>query len=308
AVRTMGNLAKKFVVCLSVLISISSTQILANELCRKIIASLDSQKAGLDSESRVELVLKGVIAHGAERRRVITHKMGSLLGQNPDNQPVRSYHHVLEKIDSTFSIHSLPRIVDTRFSLRLPEQNSPTVWEALSTEERTLLTEKLVLLFQGTSYDLKMGMDHDGKMLGPTLSRGFGISPSALFQAAVADDCFSGTCRQVNSAAVGILGELGIPKEDIRIEVGYHQREFDKRGHLWFSYRPDSFSSWIAKDATGFFLPFNIGDYETERRKHIENGMGDQSSDLENRYPLDRRSLYFLNEDEPAWHHPNAAP
>ncbi len=160
------------------------------------------------------------------------------------------------------SMHSIVGNIDSRWLLEKPssEQN---IWHRLETRERLLLMDLLEEAFSIGRYDDALTEDQANvftaalcrKLVQPTLHAlakrdGFewGFSPLLFLGAAIAGANI-GICRHVNLALAGILIELGMPGEDLRVITGFEALEASD-GHMFLELRAATGLPWFTYDAT----------------------------------------------------------
>jgi hypothetical protein len=150
---------------------------------------------------------------------------------------------------------------DARVVLELPPTGSPTIWEQLSPKERGQLVDALVGLFSDGKYDVEVAGRRVGHKLADALARRektgtgilpeYGIVPRTYLEAA-AQGCRVGVCRQGAVAFAGLLGELGVPNENLRLVAGSRKNPATKEQerHIWVEVRMDANAPWRELDPT----------------------------------------------------------
>lgn len=236
----------------------------ADRLCQELLRALESPPP-----MRIPLLTESLLRGSS-----------SLRGVGPGYfQPLflRRYDHSAYTLHSVSPYKNDPSSAyrdDARVVLLLPRSSDRTVWAALNFLERSQLVAVLSAHFQRGRFAVNLSEITPAapppklplaKALSSVeaLSRGtplttelttaplFGLSPQRLLQANH-EHCKVGVCRTAACGLAGLLAELGVPHQDLRLVVG--SREWASETlHVWVEYRVTSQHPWVEVDPTPSF-------------------------------------------------------
>lgn len=185
---------------------------------------------------------------------------------------------------------------DSRLVLTLPTDPSQTVWKHLTAPQRERLVNSLASMFKAGTYDLELLEPEKGeekilKILDKAQSDALkksddnfleaGLSPAKFLDAAV-KGCKVGVCRNSNVALAGLLGELGLPADQVKIVTA--TKPDSDQYHLWMEYRATPTGPWIEVDAT----PVGGG------ISRLVGEMYGTAQDNRKKYPDDQKEWLYL--------------
>ena len=234
-----------FVIIISVHFNANASQ----SLCKYLLGALAEQAAPIrPGNARVKFIIDLLKVY----QRIELNQNGSADG----------YEAIVRKLESSDqTIHSYDpsrSYPDDRVILTLPKPNQPTVWELLTVDEREWLSLTLEHILRIGTYDREFeNTPSSHSKLWYALQRvvnyknplASGISPTEMLHHS-ARGCVSGVCRQGASVLAGLLGELGIPGNQIRLVSGKTGPEAE-RGHIWVEIQlVKGANQWLILDPT----------------------------------------------------------
>ena len=161
---------------------------------------------------------------------------------------------------------------DRKVVLLIPKNGETRLWDHLNFNEKKLMAFYLERLLWSGKYDVRFqtpglfptpilaamytligkenGISTPTKGIGLRVKTEVGISPSQFLKESSCGG-LAGVCRQGNYALAGLLGEMGIPAENIRIVAGLIKTADNKSArHVWLEVRFEPEGEWYELDGT----------------------------------------------------------
>lgn len=192
----------------------------------------------------------------------IAAKAHFIQGPKVSRRDQNAYFKIVEPAKNGRTLHFADEHPDSIFesvwTLYLP-RTSLTVWSLLNRSDRLTLLELLEHEFHKGEYDHQINKSCSTleQMTYQAIAGSghrSGFSPMK-FLGAAQTRAYTGVCRHSNQAMAGLLYELGIFPNDIKIITG---TSADLNRHMFLSIRVSPDSSWLEYDATGAGLNFEF--------------------------------------------------
>lgn len=204
----------------------------STSLCEHLLAALSEQgKPVRPGKARVEFIIK-LIGEFEKTNDAKTEE--DAVGYM---SIVRKLEYPNQTIHTEDPARNYP---DARVILTLPKPGEATVWGLLNPHEREWLALQLEHILRVGTYDNELvGASPGHTKLWYALQSlvdykspyASGISPREVLRRS-ARGCIAGVCRQSAAVLAGLLGELGIPPEQIRLVSGRENPQVQSR-HIW---------------------------------------------------------------------------
>jgi hypothetical protein len=255
------------------LLFLQPLQAKAKPYCSVVLAQLEMPlHSTQEAKDKAQLIVDAIIKTAKRKPSNSNNPYASFVVPLVKGKTLHSY------LPPPASHFSSGLYADSAMVLSLPKKGEVTLWDLLTPSERKELAIALRDRFHQGIYDQTItgGNDHKERpkmALNDTLFTlinkkldampdhenqdvevhvTVGLSPRKMLAAADVGELL-GVCRHANSAFAGLLGELGVKNEDIRLGLSdYLNPDGTKEaGHIWVELRnPEDPTEWLVLDAT----------------------------------------------------------